>query len=357
MQIFMCQRSGFNRNKLAFFVLSRMRSIQFIFIAIVLFAVACRSTQKDPASLAPKYSLQVVPFDSAFFAMDTLQTAQSVASLIGKYPSFGNDFFSKILMANPLKDTASIKAFYKEYLPIYKDAKKVNALKNEKHNIEEAFKHVHYYFPKYALPKQLILFVGPLESYGNIITKDALALGLQMYLGSNAEWYFSERIQTIYPTYLSYRFAPAYIAVNSVQNILNDMVSEPITGTLITQMVEAGKRQYVINKCFPNAPDSIRFGFTQLQIKSVEQEEAKIWEYVLHSKLTYSTNPADIRSMMQEGVYSDIFGESIPGNVGKYIGYKIVQAWMEQKEQKDIAMETLLTTPADKIFIAAKYAP
>ena len=335
-----------------------MYRIQLIFIPFILFLLGCQPTQHDPASTAPKYSVQVLRFDSAFFAMDTIHTANSVASLLAKYPNFGNDFFAKILMANPLKDTMSIKAFYKAYMPIYQEAKKVNPLKNEQANVEDALKHVHYFFPQYALPKQIVLFIGPLESFGNILTNDALALGLQMYLGENSQWYFSERIQTIYPTYVSRRFTPNYIAVNSVQNILNDIVPEKtIAENLITQMIEAGKRQYVINKCLPNTPDSIRLGYTQMQIKSVEQDEAKIWEYVLHSKLTYSTNPADIRSMMQEGVYSDIFGEAIPGNVGKYIGYKIVLAWMQQKEQKSVSPATLLTTPADKIFMAAKYAP
>jgi hypothetical protein len=80
----------------------------------------------------------------------------------------------------------------------------------------------------------IILFIGPLESFGNIVTADALAVGLQMHLGANAKWYLEESIQTMYPTYLSRRYTPEYIAVNSVQNILSDIYIAPSnTQTLI----------------------------------------------------------------------------------------------------------------------------
>ncbi len=335
-----------------------MRRMQISFIAVILIISACQFAPSDPAKREPSFEIKVERFDSAFFGIDTLHTKISVSKLFAKYPNFAPDFFSQILMLNKYKDTIGIKAFYKAYAPIYKDAQKVNAISKARVNLAEAFKRLHYYFPNYPLAHKVITFVGPLESYGNIVTKDALALGLQMYLGAQSDWYFSERIQTIYPTYLSRRFAPEYITVNSVQNIINDIVPETQSNvTLMKEMIEAGKRQFVINVCMPNTPDSIRFGYTQEQIKSLQQQESKIWEYILHDKLIYSSNPTDIRSMMQEGVYSDTFGESIPGNVGKYMGYKIVQAWMQQKTQKGITMEALLKTSADKIFTSAEYAP
>ncbi|MEY4861722.1 MAG: hypothetical protein RL059_1426, partial [Bacteroidota bacterium] len=47
----------------------------------------------------------------------------------------------------------------------------------------------------------------------------------------------SEQINTIYPTYISRHFAPEYIVVNSIQNILNDYEPLVINGKqLIEQM-------------------------------------------------------------------------------------------------------------------------
>jgi hypothetical protein len=335
-----------------------MFKIQNILIGLTLLSLACQTVSKDPAKNAPSYSLQVVRFDSAFFAIDTLHIKKEVAGLMAKYPNFTEDFFTKILMVNPSKDSNAIKAFYRAYYPIYKDALKTNAMQLEQKNLQEAYKRLHYYFPNYALTHKVITFIGPLESYGNIVAKDALALGLQMYLGANSNWYFSERIQTIYPTYLSRRFTPEYITVNSIQNLVNDITPEnTISAPLITQIIEAGKRQYIVNACMPNAPDSILFGYTQLQYANLQKEESKIWTYFLHNKLTYSTNPTDARAIMNEGVYSDLFGEEIPANVGKYLGYKMVEAWMQQHENKGKTMEQLLNEPAEKLFVSAKYNP
>ena len=335
-----------------------MRKLHLPLLAIVLFSWACKSTQSDPAQNAPNHALQWVRFDSAFFAIDTTHIAASIQVLNQKYPQFAPDFFAKILMLNTTRDTVMVKEFYKAYLPIYKQAIKSNAIALEQHAFGEAFKRIHYYFPAYPLTHNIIGFVGPLESYGNIITNNGLALGLQMYLGASSDWYFSERIQTIYPAYLSRRFSHEYLVANSVQNIINDIVPVPkLNGSLLDEMIEAGKRQYVLNACIPQAPDSVKFGFTTLQLNALRQQESTIWNYILHAKLTYSNLPSDIRSLMQEGVYSDVFGESIPGNAGKYIGYQIVAAWMQQKAQKEISMEALLRTPNDRLFAAAAYQP
>jgi hypothetical protein len=261
-------------------------------------------------------------------------------------------------MSHPQKDTASIKAFFKAYLPIYKAAKKTNAIETAKPALEEAFKRVHYYFPQYPLSNRVILFVGPLETYGNVVTKEGVAIGLQMYLGAQSDWYFSEQIQTIYPQYLSRRFTPDYIAVNSVQNIINDIVPMQETGeNLLHQMIEQGKRQYIINQCFPNTPDSIRTGFTQNQLVHLAQSEADMWRFLMQQNTLFSKSPTDIRSWMQEAPYSDLFGEQIPGNAGKYVGYKIVCAWMSNKAQEKLSDDALLHTPAQKIFEEAKYQP
>jgi len=335
-----------------------MRYIVIALISVILFISGCGLNSQDPAKNAANFEIKIQRFDSAFFAMDTLHIKKSVTKLLEQYPGFGIDFFNKVLMLKSTNDTHYIKAFYRLHLPIYQAAQQVNAIKIAKPDLESSFKRLHYYFPKYNLTHNIILFVGPLESFGNIVTVDALAIGLQMHLGASAKWYFDESIQTIYPTYLSRRHTPEYIAVNSVQNILNDIYIPPAnTQNLIQYMVEAGKLQYIINACFPNAPDSIKYGYTKDQYVNLKSQEANIWDYIIHEKLSFSSDITDIDNFMQEGESSNIFSEAIPSNVGKYIGYRIVDAWMQQKAQKGISMEAMLATPADKIFSTSSYAP
>ncbi len=335
-----------------------MRIATFITFFSVLFAFGCNQLNIDPAEKAPLFQVKIERFDSAFFSMDTVHTAIEIEKLLKAYPGFGQDFLTRILMLKKVDDTIGIKTFYRNYLPIYKDVQKVNAIKIAKPAIEDAFKRLHFYFPKYALTHHVILFVGPLESYGNIITNDAIAVGLQMHMGAPSKWYYDERIQTIYPTYLSRRYTPDNIAFSTVQNILSDIYLPSVKSpTLIAQMIEAGKIQYIMNACFPNAPDSLRLGYTNEHCINIKSQEGEIWSYLQHEKLSYSTHSTDIDNFMQDAAFSNLFGESLPGNIGKYIGFKIVDAWMQQKTQKGITMETLLNTSSDKIFETAAYNP
>lgn len=335
-----------------------MRLLQILCFPLVSLVLACNSSNDRAATQAPAVEIEVVPFMDDFFEMDTIHIASGIQKLYKKHPLFSEDYFTYILTAHPIKDTASIKAFYKSYMPIYKDAKKANALAIATMSIKEGYKRLQYYFPNYKLSKKIILFIGPLTSYGNIVTQEGVAVGLQMYLGANSPWYFSEQIQTIYPTYISRRFSPEYIAVNCVQNLINDIVPMNITnGNILHQMIEEGKRQYILNKCFPSTPDSVVMGYTAKQLVNLENEESNMWNYFLKQQTLFSKNPNDIRSVMQESPYSDLFGEDMPGNTGKFIGYKIVAAWMKKPEQEKTSFETLLNTPSNIIFEAANYVP
>ena len=317
---------------------------------------SCERPSQDPASFAPKPSMVELHFEDAFFALDTLHFEESLAKLEQQYPSFSSDYFNRILMMSPAKEPKNIMAFHKAYFPIYQEVKKVQASKIATPQIEEALKRFHYFFPEYLLPKQVIYFIGPLETYGSVVTKDAIAIGLQLYLGAASSWYYSEQINSIYPTYISRHFAPEYIVVNSVQNLLNDFEPIALNGeNLITQMIEIGKRQYIMKQCLPSTQDSVLMGFTSNQLKSIEENKGDIWTFLSSQNRLFSVDPSLISALLMEAPYNDYFGEAIPGNVGKYIGYCIVQSWMSQQIGSSKSdLKELLKTPAKTILNQTK---
>ena len=202
------------------------------------------------------------------------------------------------------------------------------------------------------MPTQLIYFIGPLETYGNVVTKDGLAIGLQLYMGAESSWYYSEQINTIYPTYISRQFAPEYIVVNAIQNILNDYDPLALNGKqLIEQMIEIGKRQYILSQCLPTASDTLLLGYTGNQLKAIEDNKGDIWTFLSSQNRLFSVDPSLTSAILREAPYNDYFGEAIPGNVGKYMGYRMVQSWMnQQKGTAKSDLNQLLKTPAKTIF-------
>ena len=329
-----------------------MRITVLLYGLIGLALAGCSSPTLDPAQLGPTPKMTEIRFDSAFFTMDSLHFESDLAKLVQQYPQFSEDYFNRILMLSPKKESKKIGAFYKAYLPIYQATTKVQAFKKSTPEITAAFKRFHFYFPSYTLPKQIIYFIGPLETYGNVVTKDGLAIGLQLYMGAESSWYFSEQINTIYPTYISRQFAPEYIVVNSVQNILNDYDPLVLNGKqLIEQMIEIGKRQYILSQCLPNASDTLLLGYTGNQLKAIEDNKGDIWTFLSSQNRLFSVDPSLTSAILREAPYNDYFGEAIPGNVGKYIGYRMVQSWMnQQKGTSKSDLNQLLKTPAKTIF-------
>lgn len=331
--------------------------IPFLMIMLALGLTACKFKQTDIAKAASPFPIQIERFDSAFFEMDTMHMQASLGVLQVKYPNFTNDFITKVLMIKSVQDTQMIKTFIRLYMPIYQEAKRVNAIKIAKPHLEEGFKRLHYYFPKYDLSHKAIFFVGPLGLYKNVLLKDADAIGLQMYLGSNSDWYQSSSMQFIVPNYERRKLNADYIAVDAIENIIDEMQVLKEPENLLSQLIAAGKKQYVLKACLPSTPDSILFGYTNRQLSLLKKEASSIWDYVLAEQLLYTTNESDIIRFMQEGAENEIFGEGFPGNTGKYIGYQIVDGWMQQKAKDSVNMEKLLATPAQQIFNGAKYAP
>jgi hypothetical protein len=329
-----------------------MRLTTLFYGLVLLTLVGCHSSPQDPVVGMPTPNIQSIRFDSAFFAMDSLHFESDLAKLVKAYPQFSEDYFNRILMLSSKKESSKILAFYKAYLPIYQATTKIQAYKKATPEIAEAFKRFHYYFPSYILPKQLIYFIGPLETYGNVVTKDGLAIGLQLYMGAQSSWYYSEQINTIYPTFISRQFAPEYITVNSIQNILNDYDPIALNGKqLIEQMIEIGKRQYILSQCFPNASDTLLLGYTDNQLKAIKENAGDIWIFISSQNRLFSVDPNLIAAILTEAPYNDYFGEDIPGNVGKYIGYRIVQSWMsQQKGNSKSSLDQLLKTPAKTIL-------
>jgi hypothetical protein len=329
-----------------------MRLTVLFYGLFVLALWGCETPSEDPTTFGPTPKITSIRFDSAFFAMDSLHFESDLAKLVQQYPQFSEDYFNRILMLSSKKESKKILAFYKAYLPIFQATTKIQASKKASPEIAAAFKRFQYYFPTYTLPKQLIYFIGPLETYGNVVTKDGLAIGLQLYMGAESSWYYSEQINTIYPTYISRQFAPEYIVVNSIQNILNDYDPLSINGKqLIEQMIEIGKRQYIISQCLPNASDTLLLGYTGDQLKAIEDSKADIWTFLSSQNRLFSLDPNLTTAILTEAPYNDYFGEDIPGNVGKYIGYRIVQSWMKQQKGKSKTdLNQLLKTPAKTIF-------
>ncbi|MBA4167161.1 MAG: hypothetical protein H0X41_06415, partial [Chitinophagaceae bacterium] len=225
-------------------------------------------------------------------------------------------------------------------------------------------KHVKYYFPGYKLPSKLISFVGPMDaffeastgSYGDAIVTGGLATGLQLHLGSDFSMYHSEMGLELYPTYLSRKFAPEYISVNALKNIVDDLFPDESSGkTLIEQMVEKGKRMYLLDKFMPDAADTLKIGYTDKQLKGCYDNEGLIWNYFIRGGLVYNNDPSLIKNYIGDSPNTPEFGEGAPGYIGLFTGWQIVKKYMDK--HGSVSLTELMKMDPKKLFEESGYRP
>ena len=333
----------------------------FFYLLIVFLFFSCSNKQLPDVSNI-KVDVALERFEEDFFVMDSLQTEKSLDALQLKYPSFAIDYLFNILGATPQKDSTLklVNLFINDaiYKQVSKDAqlqfKNFSVYKKE---IEQSFKYIKYYFPKYNLPKKVITFIGPLDGVGTALTSTHdVAIGLQSFLGANYPIYNSAYVQEIYPSYITRKFAPSYITLNVVKNIVDEMYPYTHSGRpLIEQMVEKGKRLYLQDAFLPNIPDTVKMGYTANQLSECNNNEAYIFSFFVQNNLLFQREPSIIMPFITDGPKTQELSQTAPGNIGSFVGFKIVQNWM--KKNKNKTLEQLMITPATTIFNEANYKP
>lgn len=330
-----------------------------LFILLIASIYSCKSKKNIPDVSNINVQLTVQRFDKDFFSLNTNNAFASLTQLQKKYGNFLNDFLYNLLMVPPNPDSAArkVKMFIHDYKSVYDSAQVTFASFNQSEKeIKRGLQFVKYYFPDYKIPSQVITFIGPIEGYANVLTTSGLAVGLQLYLGKDYPVYHSDYISEIYPEYQSRRFEPPYISINCIKNIVADIYPDASPNLpLVYQMIEAGKRLYMLDQFLPEAADTLKTGYTQKQLNGCYENEAFIWNFFIENNFLYSTDRNVIRDYMNDGPKTEMLGEASPGFIGQFVGWQIVKKWMSIDNKQTLPQ--LLKTPAKQIFEEAKYKP
>lgn len=353
------------------FIFDVMKRAFIQILLLIAFFTGCHTFSKNNPDISNIHiNLIVQRFEQDFFTIDTNHLDASIKIIEKKYPRFFQDFTKNILgigiyQTNNSDQQKTIRSFIKSYQSIKDSTDRVfkDFILIQK-EIEESFKYIKYYFPNYILPKKIISFIGPLDAYfqgsldgySDVLTQDAIAIGLQLHLGKNCSIYTSSIGQALYPSYISRRFESNYIAVNCIKNIIDDLYPDNITGKpLIDQMVDRGKRLYLLNRLLPNTADSLKIGYTQEQLKGCYEHESIIWSMFVQNDLLYTIEPNIIKNYIGNSPNTQALGNDAPGNIGLFVGLQIVNKYMQSNIR--ISLDSLLKTPNRTIFEQAHYKP
>lgn len=334
-----------------------MKNIFWI-IGVFVVVISCNQTEKKIAQISLDY--KVIRFDSLIFTMDTTHIAQSMTTLKQQYPNFTNYYLYYILQLDTSfqateKRNETIKNFIRIYKPLYDTCEnKLGNLNKEKTALYQGFQHLKYYFPQFHIPT-VYTYVASFNGLGvAVFPNNILGIGLQMFLGGDFSYYQNREFTSIFPPYISKRFAPPYMVRSCVDQELRDLFpTENQKFSLVEQMIIEGRYWYVLKQLMPNVSDTIITQYTKAQLAWCEANERDLWQYILaQNKNMYTKDFETIRMYMGEAPFTQNIGQLSPGNIGSWIGMQIVNAYMKNHE---ISLQELMQKNPAHIFQQSKY--
>lgn len=347
-----------------------MRFFLFWVSILICWTVSCKNDKQFSSSAGAPIPTVIDRFDSSFFALDTANLESGLNKLGKNYPDFFPSFLTAVLGLNPADPVSSeaIKTFIHSYEPVYQYANEVNKkpLEQLPEQVEEALQRLRHLSPAFKPDSPFVIttFIGPMDAferfsvgdYGDVRTSNGVGLALQFHLGADASIYEEGMLNGVFFNYQVRRFSPNTLLVNAMKAVVDDYFPYTAAGRpLIEEMVEKGKRIFLLKKMMPAVNDTLLIGYTGQQLVGCFENEGVIWKFFVQNDLLYSQEASINQLYISDGPKTVELGEGAPGYIGLFTGWRIVEAYMEKNP--GITIDALMQKPANEVFLGSGYKP
>ena len=299
-------------------------------------------------------------FDKYLFELFEQNNIEDISCLDKKFGSFNEVFVTQIMqisndynveqcdkVINKLYDFTQnndMQEAYDSTALLFSDFSDISA------EINSAFTLCNNFFPDYPTPKIITFFGG--FNYGVVSYDDNIAIGLENFLGFNSKFY--KYLGD--PKYIRYQKQKRFIISNVMEVWFNEYFLKYLDGRdLLSQMIYKGKMMYFLDVMLPHISLSNKLRYSQDEMNWVIQNEGAIWEYFINEDLLFSSRENKIRSYLNYAPFSKGMPDEAPARVAYYIGYKIVEDYMQNNE---ISIKDLIYLDNSRTFLQkSKYKP
>ncbi|MBL7775219.1 MAG: hypothetical protein JNK89_04410 [Saprospiraceae bacterium] len=325
------------------------RPILLILAGATLLWSSCTEETTTPA--------RILRFDQALFALDTAQLTPGLQALSEKYPEFLPFFIAEIAHDQTRPDETPLEAIqgfvtapqvrrlYDSCQAAYADLRWLEA------ELGQLLHNYNRHLPGRPQPQfaaAVTEFIG--DAYA--VNDSLVMIGLDMFLGEQ----FSGYNPDIFPQYLRRQFSREYIPGKVALALASRIVGPPPGEQILDYMVNNGKILYLVDLLLPATPDSIKMGYTRDQMAGCYANEQEVWARLLSMNVLYQPlNNKNQKIVMPSPSADNVFQEA-PGEIGNWIGWRIVKAYMERHSNQSV--EEMLKLRDTQAFLEkAKYKP
>ena len=336
------------------------RSLTYCLI-LVAFLAGCSNDKGKTitAEDVPEIAVEILPYHKLIAEPSTRDDA------LQNHPVISSILFQHIVGLSPADSIAyrnGVDTFLAQ-APTQNIARLVDSVYSEMVEVEEdwsksmaLFKH---YFPDRQVPK--LYFLQSNLGIANFVFEtqdgqDAVAASLDFFLGSAFPYSALAQENPAFSKYNSRTFNPDHLVTKSVNAVLDDMVGEVPESNFLNLMIREGKRLYVLEKLCPHLPDSAIFEYSPEGLDWCRNNEFEIWNFFLEQDLLYENALIKVAKYLNPAPTSQGMPPESPGRTGVFIGYKIVESYMDRRPGTDIRF-LLGQSDAQAILEEARYKP
>lgn len=327
------------------------------FLTVLFTISACSGNKKEVDVSAIQIDYKFNRFEQDLFQLKSQVSVSKITELKKKYGVFFNRFNENIIQIgnadradyssniNNFITDAAIESVYDDVERSFASTEKLSK------ELEDALKYYNYYFPNKSIP-QVVTFISGFN-YPIAVTDSVLAIGLDMYLGKQYNYY---KLMAM-PQYQVDFMDKNYIVTDAMRSWLQtEFETMDAHNNLLSEMVFQGKLLYALDYILPQAEDSIKMEFTAKQLQWLNQSEPAIWAYFIDKNLFYSTRVSENVKYINPAPFTAGMPKESPGRVGVWLGYKIVSSYMEHNSSLSL-LDLMQEKDAQKILNKSHYKP
>lgn len=277
--------------------------------------------------------------------------------IVTKYPQFSNLYSSNIMRfgsTDAQQTITNLNGFIqnKNINSIFKEVQNTfptGSLDQKLKELEQGFKYFNHYFPKRIIPEIYTMVTA--FAYNVVCDDSLIAIGLDTYLGGDYKIY----PQTGIPKYKFEKFDQKYIVSDALKAWLFTDFENTKSQNLLDQMIFNGKILYLLKAFLPEKELQLLLNYNKEELLWCNENEAEIWFHFVDMELLYTIENHQITKYMGDAPFIAGFPKGSPGRVGQWMGYKIVNAFMENN---NISLSELMEVEnSNKILQQSKYKP
>lgn len=326
--------------------MKQSRKIFSIILIALLFFACTRNTQNRlniDVSQIKIADFQIHSYGKDLFEINRSDFDNQLAKLALKYPYFlegvDTNLANKQQLLNYISDPKLIELNHQVQLN-FPDKTSIEE------ELELAFKHYKFYFPNHSIPETYFYISGFHFEQAILISKEAMVIGLDLYLGPDLKLYQQFGI----PKYKLARMQSSYISIDCMNELAYQHIrQDQPEKTFLGEMIQHGKRLYFIDAMLPDKAKHFKIGYSPEQYAWSLKNESKIWGTFIEQELLFSSDYERIRKFITDGPFTLSFSREAPALLGAWIGWRIVKSYMENNPE--ISLSQLLQLDDAKLIL------